>query len=345
MKKKKKKNSKLVTYSFVTFFILIIFLSILILFFGIIENHNVNRIDNEEDITYYNQIDIDENVKIIDKKANESIYNTNDIYNSDVRTENNKNQKAFEDLESSNKNKNKGVFTVLQNPQEKKEEKVKKSICIIIDDYGYQDTSSILMNLPFKISVSILPGLTYSKSGFEIFANSKNITPVLHIPMESLNPYTQSEKEEIKVKDNKIEIERKLELFFSQIPAKFANNHMGSKVSLSENTIKIILNYLSKKGIRFIDSHTINNSLFPSIGKSLGYPIFENNLFLDYNEEEDLPEKEFLKGLNLLKTRDFIIIIGHNTKEQTLNFLQKLAYKHYFQNYEFISIRELFERY
>jgi len=311
MKKNKKKNSKLISYSFVTFFILIIFLSVIILFFGIIKTPNDDNIAYNEGTTYYEQVDI-KNIKSSENK-DDSVGKSN--------------------------------FAVLQNPQEKKEERAKKSICIIIDDYGYQDTSSILMNLPFKISVSILPGLTYSKSGFEMFANSKNITPMLHIPMESINQYAQSEKDEIKTKDDKNEIERKLDLFFSQIPASFANNHMGSKVSLNQNTIKIILDYLSKKGIRFIDSHTINNSLFVPIGKSLGYPIFENNLFLDYNSEEDLPDKEFIKGLNLLKTRDFIIIIGHNTKEQTIKFLEKLASMHFFHDYEFITVRELFEKY
>ncbi|MFN3411451.1 MAG: divergent polysaccharide deacetylase family protein [Exilispira sp.] len=309
-KKCRKKNSNFITYTFVTSSILLIFLSVIILFFSLIKSQKKIEVNNIYTFNNYEQINIQESYRDSYNRINEK---TN--------------------------------INILKNPEEKKEERKRKSICIIIDDYGYQDTSSILLNLPFKISVSILPGLPYSKTGFEIFANSKNITPMLHIPMESINQFSLSEKNEIKVSDSKNDIEKKLDLFFSEIPANFANNHMGSKVSLFRETIQIILNYLIKRGVRFIDSHTINNSLFVSTGKALGYPVFENNLFLDYNDDYDLPEKEFFKAINLLKTRDFIIIIGHNTKIQTLNFLQKLASKYYFKNYEFITVRDLFDRY
>lgn len=309
-KKVKKKNSNLIIYTFVTFSILLIFLSVIILFCSLIKSQKKIEVNDIYSFNNYEQINIEDS-----------------------------------DKDSYNRINEKTNINILKIPGEKKEERKRKSICIIIDDYGYQDTSSILLNLPFKISVSILPGLPYSKIGFEIFSNSKNITPMLHIPMEAINQFSLGEKNEIKVSDSKNDIEKKLDLFFSEVPANFANNHMGSKVSLSKETIEIILNYLIKRGVRFIDSHTINNSLFIPIGKTLGYPIFENNLFLDYNDDYDLPEKEFFKAINLLKTRNFIIIIGHNTKIQTLNFLQKLASKYYFKNYEFITVRDLFDKY
>lgn len=319
--KKKNKNYKLTTYSIFAFFILVVFLSIIILFFGIIKFPSNTETEDNTNVTYYDEIEIENNTNLENKTDKIENDNKDEIY------------------------KNKNSISILVSPQEKKEEKRKKSICIIIDDYGYQDTSSILLNLPFKISVSILPGLPFSKSGFALFSNSKNITPMLHIPMESINQFAQAEKNEIKTSDNESEITKKLDLFFQEIPAMFANNHMGSKVSLSENTIKIILNYLRQKGVRFVDSHTINNSLFVPIGKSIGYPIFENNLFLDYNDDEKLPEKEFYKALSILKTRDFIIIIGHNTKKQTIEFLIKLANSNLINQYDFITVRELFEKY
>lgn len=314
--KKKIKRSK--PYTLITFCLLVIFLSIIILLFGVYKS-DINNQNNEID-----------SITIEEKHNEQIIYDESQL-------------KQIEE-ELNNKNINNPPL-LIKKPSEIKEEKKKKSICIILDDYGYHDTSSILLSLPFKISVSILPNLPFSKKGFELFSSSKNITPMLHIPMQSLNNLVKGENLEIKETDSEEEIYRKLDIFFSEIPAKYANNHMGSRISLNENIVKIILAYLYNKGVRFVDSHTINNSLFVPIGKQMGYPVFENNLFLDYDDEKDLAEKEFRKGLVLLKSRDFIIIIGHNTKPQTLLFLQQLKDKSYFNNYNFISVRELFENY
>lgn len=321
----KKKKKILLTYSLISFSVLFIFLLLVILFLNIIKSSDESYYYNNSSLQINNDVEIDE----ISNFSNKDISINND------------NEEILQD----NINKDNDRKIVLTNPVEQIQKVKKKSICIIIDDYGYQDTSAILLSLPFKISVSILPRLPFSKSGFEIFANSKNITPMLHIPMESINKLSNGEKLEIKTDDTTDIIRKKLDIFFNEIPARFANNHMGSKVSLSEESVKVILNYLYEKGIRFIDSHTINNSLFVSAGKSLGYPVFENNLFLDYNDNENLPEKEFNKGLAILRTKDYIIIIGHNTKPNTISFLQRLTNQYFLNNYDFVTVRELFEKY
>lgn len=310
----KNRNSHLFI-TFLSFILLIIFLLSIVIFLSLI---NKTKINKDEMIESYNI-------------SLEDSYNSTSDNSYNIENEN------------SSKYKDKQI-SILIKPPEIKDIKEKKSICIILDDYGYKDTSEFLINLPFHLSVSILPGLPYSKKGFEIFSNSKNITPMLHIPMESISKI-KGEKDEILVSDSQEEIKRKLDLFFNEIPAKFANNHMGSKVCLSQYTVEIILKYLYEKGVRFIDSHTINNSLFVTNGKSLGYPVFENNLFLDYNDDMNLPEKEFKKGLSILFTKKFIIIIGHNTKEQTLEFLKKLSQSEYLNRFNFISVRELYERF
>jgi len=192
--------------------------------------------------------------------------------------------------------------------------------------------------------VAILPGLPYSDKGYKAFSSSSNITPMLHIPMQSINSNSSSEKLEIRVNDDYATIKNKLEHFHNLVPAFFANNHMGSKVSLNKQVATIVLKILSSMGIRFIDSNTINGSLFVDAGKELGYPVFKNMFFLDYLEDNNLPQREFNLALDTLKHQDFVIIIGHNTKENTLSFLEHLAKTDIFDKYEFLTVRDLFER-
>jgi len=313
-KSKKKKNNKNNFYNFITIILLIIFLLVIVIFFSIVKN-NINPKNPSNSIE---SISIDTEI--------ENSFEKNKSYNS-ISKDTSDNREIY----------------ILSKPTNFKEYN-KKSICIILDDYGYKDNAEFLINLPFSLSVSILPGLPFSKNGFDIFSKSSNITPMLHIPMEAINN-KNGEKIEIKSTDNEDEIIRKLDIFFSEIPAKFANNHMGSKISIDEKIVKIILNYFYSKGVRFIDSHTVNNSLFVPIGRSIGFPVFENNLFLDYNDNLNLPEKEFKKALFILNKREYIIIIGHITKDQTIDFLKKLANSEYLRKYDFITVRELFNRY
>lgn len=162
--------------------------------------------------------------------------------------------------------------------------------------------------------------------------------------MQSINSNSSSEKLEIRVNDDYATIKNKLEHFHNLVPAFFANNHMGSKVSLNKQVATIVLKILSSMGIRFIDSNTINGSLFVDAGKELGYPVFKNMFFLDYLEDNNLPQREFNLALDTLKHQDFVIIIGHNTKENTLSFLEHLAKTDIFDKYEFLTVRDLFER-
>ena len=343
-----KKEGKIVQL----FLLLFIFLLSIIFFINYISENESSRINifsfnkfnnnfsQNADETLEKSEEISEYSYLFDEDPqNKSEKESSEKLPVDFSYEKNLDQKEI--IEKNNKSKPENIF---QNPENIIQPKGKKEIYIILDDFGYQDTTERILKLPFKISVAILPGLPYSDKGYKAFSSSTNITPMLHIPMQSINNNSSSEKLEIRVNDDYATIKNKLEYFHKLVPAFFANNHMGSKVSLNKQVASIVLKILSSMGIRFIDSNTIDGSLFLDAGKELGYPVFQNMFFLDYLEDKDLPQREFNSALNTLKNRDFVIIIGHNTKENTLSFLEHLAKTDIFDKYEFLTIRDLFER-
>lgn len=56
---------------------------------------------------------------------------------------------------------------------------------------------------------------------------------------------------------------------------------MGSKVTADERIVRLILSACKKHGLFYLDSKTNPNSVVPKIGKELGVPIIENQLFFD----------------------------------------------------------------
>ncbi len=56
---------------------------------------------------------------------------------------------------------------------------------------------------------------------------------------------------------------------------------MGSKVTADERIVRLILAACKKHGLFYLDSKTNPKSVVPKIGKELGVPIIENQLFFD----------------------------------------------------------------
>ena len=63
---------------------------------------------------------------------------------------------------------------------------------------------------------------------------------------------------------------------------------MGSKVTADERIVRLILAACKKHGLFYLDSKTNPNSVVPKIGKELGVPIIENQLFLMMCIQQDI---------------------------------------------------------
>lgn len=89
------------------------------------------------------------------------------------------------------------------------------------------------------------------------------------------------------------------------------NNHMGSKVTADERIVRLILSACKKHGLFYLDSKTNPNSVVPKIGKELGVPIIENQLFFDDVYTVNHISKQAQLLIKKIQDKPIMVAIGH----------------------------------
>jgi len=218
-------------------------------------------------------------------------------------------------------------------------------VAIIIDDLGYQiEIAEQILNLGYPVTVSILPFLTYSKTVAEM-AREKNMTVLLHLPMEPHDSNVNPGKGAIFSTMNEEEIRKKMLVNFLEIPdVDGLNNHMGSKITENRAIMKIVLSEVKQKNIFFVDSMTSPNSVGYEMCKEMGIKTAYRSIFLD--NQQDI---EYIRSqLKLLKDYAIkngnAIAIGHpycNTVE-VLYEAKKILQE---EGVEIVKLEELLKYY
>jgi len=201
-------------------------------------------------------------------------------------------------------------------------------LAIIIDDIGedLKQTKEFL-DLGIPLTLSILPDQPHSQ-GSEQLAHERGYEVMLHLPMEPKdrphhNPgagaiYTNMDEGRI------AEIIKSHIKKFTYI--KGVNNHMGSRATEDEKTMRAVLKTLKPTGLYFVDSHTSSQSIAFRMAREMGIPSGENMLFID-NEPEVNYSKNFIdKAIRQVINRGQGIIIGH-PRQTTLEALKEMTPK------------------
>jgi polysaccharide deacetylase 2 family uncharacterized protein YibQ len=200
----------------------------------------------------------------------------------------------------------------------------KGKLVFVIDDAG-NNLRELEPFLRFAgpLTIAVLPGLPYSvESARRIRAAGKEV--FLHQPMESLgghNPgpgaiYAGMEEDEIRSIIN-----RNLDELW---PVSGMNNHEGSKITMDERIMAIILQICRERGILFLDSRTTAETKVPAASKLLGIPIRERDVFLDNEQDRDSIMRYLNVGLERAGQRGAAIMIGHTWSPQLAPLLEEL---------------------
>jgi polysaccharide deacetylase 2 family uncharacterized protein YibQ len=205
---------------------------------------------------------------------------------------------------------------------------VSPKLAIIIDDIGEDlQQAKAFLDLGIPLTLSILPDQTYSQ-GAEKMAHERGYEVMMHLPMEPKNcsqhnpgrgaVYTNMDEGRIAA-IIKSDLKQ-----FSYI--KGVNNHMGSRATEDEKTMRAVLNTLKSTGLYFVDSQTSSQSIAYRTAWEMGIPSGENMIFID-NEPEVNYSKNFIdKAIRLTIQRGQGIIISH-PRQTTLEALKEMAPK------------------
>ena len=217
---------------------------------------------------------------------------------------------------------------------------IKGKIAIVLDDWGYNlNNFSILDQIKYPLTVSVLPNLSYSriiaeemhKRGFEI---------ILHLPMEPREKY-RLEKNTIMASFDEATIQNIIEQDLANIPyVKGVSGHMGSRATEDGRTMEIVCKELKKRHLYFLDSLVSPRSVCSDISRRMALGFAKRDIFLDNKEDP-----EYIRGqINKLKlrarARGRAIGIGHDRKV-TLEVLKEVMPELAREGYKFVFVSEL----
>lgn len=186
-------------------------------------------------------------------------------------------------------------------------------LAIVIDDLGEAPARlDAFVPISAHLSMSVLPRLPNSTRDAQgVLDLGQEL--LLHQPMEPMSPDLDPGPGAIYLGMGADEIQRILQENLSLLPPEVVgvNNHMGSQVTQEEEVMAVVLEYLHRQGLFFLDSSTAMDSVVPALTRKRGMAVLVNRLFLD-NRDDYLHIREMLEeaGFRALSQGDFIAI-GH----------------------------------
>ena len=200
-------------------------------------------------------------------------------------------------------------------------------LIFVFDDGGHSVTNlNKFLELPFPITVAVLPKLVLSKVSAEKIRASGNEL-MLHQPMQAVNPKVNPGPGAIKPEMSDDEVKSILFQNVSEIgPIAGFNNHEGSAITADAEKMAVIMKFASQEGIYFLDSRTSAETKVPYVASEMGYSYFERNIFLDNEKTDEYALEELKKGLAIANKNGSVIMIGHVWSADFLPSLLKDVY-------------------
>jgi len=189
-------------------------------------------------------------------------------------------------------------------------------VAIIVDDIGMSKAPvDELLELPAPVTLSVLPGLPYSRYAAEA-ANKKGREVMLHLPMEPMESSgymgPDAGEDTLLVGQPKEAIIAKLNKNLSSVPyIKGVNNHMGSKFMENQELVEAVLEEIKRRGLFFVDSFTSAGSLGYKTALNLGMKTGKRDVFLDNSKDPEYVKSQIEKLIESARKNGYAIGICH----------------------------------
>lgn len=188
-------------------------------------------------------------------------------------------------------------------------------VVIIIDDMGISLRSKLVEVLPGPLTLSYLP---YAKDLPDRVRRASNNGHelMLHMPMEPMNGALDGGPHVLKTGQDHDEFIKTLEWGLSSFDGFVGvNNHMGSRLTQDDKSMRRVMNHIKNTGLFFIDSKTIGSSVVEKVAKETGVPYAVRDVFLDHEINPDFIRSSLKKLEDTARKQGYAIAIGHPHKE------------------------------
>jgi len=154
-------------------------------------------------------------------------------------------------------------------------------LIIIVDDFGYADGDLLqgFADLPREVAFAVLPDLPFTQKSAQL-AQRTGHDVLIHAPMEAKMAKIKPGERYLKTGQDKETVASMLNAFHEQMPMAIAvNNHMGSTATADQDLMRLVLDHLDQRGLFFVDSVTIKETVGYNLANTLGYKSVRRNLF------------------------------------------------------------------
>lgn len=187
----------------------------------------------------------------------------------------------------------------------------KGTVVIIIDDMGLTAGSREVEKLPGPLTLAYLPyaqGLPEQTAR----ARKRGHELMVHMPMQPMNSRIDGGPTLLKVDQSEEKFMELLRYNLSQFGGYVGiNNHMGSRLTQNRTAMNRVMRELSRRGLYFIDSKTIGNSVAASAAADAGLAYAERDIFLDHEITMPFIRNALKKVEWTARHKGYAIAIGH----------------------------------
>lgn len=161
-------------------------------------------------------------------------------------------------------------------------------ISIVIDDLGLNVANAErAMALPAPLTLSFM-SYAHNLRNQTKLARESGHELMMHLPMEPLNTMKDPGPNVLRInllpEENLRRMRWALDRFEGYIGI---NNHMGSRFTQHEAGMALMMKELRKRGLIFLDSLTVRDSVSATVAKRYGVPYIVRDVFIDH-----VPKKE-----------------------------------------------------
>lgn len=217
-------------------------------------------------------------------------------------------------------------------------------IALLVDDFGYFYNRLVrgFLSLEIDLTISVIPGLTYSeKICREAAEAGKEV--LCHLPMEPERGADDvGDIPLVRVDMESDEITRVVRAALGSTPGVSGmNNHMGSRATADRRVMKAVLDVCREEGIFFIDSMTSPRSVVGEVAREEGVPSIGNDLFIDNRGEETRANMQ--KLLSIARRKGEALAILH-VRRDSLEDLRWFIVRAKREGVGFVTVSEMIER-
>jgi polysaccharide deacetylase 2 family uncharacterized protein YibQ len=216
-------------------------------------------------------------------------------------------------------------------------------IAIVIDDLGRSvEDVQTLARLGVPLTYAVLP---FESETPEVVAalHRERAELLLHLPMQPQSHENPGPGALLYGMDREA-LQKATANALAAVPgAVGVNNHMGSRLSADEPSMRAVLGVIEARGLYFLDSRTSPESVGYRVAAQMGVPAAERQVFLDSDLRPHMIREQFLRTLEVAKKRGSAIAIGH-PHPATLAMLAAEVPRAKALGYEFVAVSRLLDR-